>query len=144
MTSPFTCDAATEATCAEDDKAYLRREALAHAGGVFSGRNIQRIGRRGEPSSKIESAPDVREGGSGPIEMASLVRAAVERKAAKSYSPERVLIVRVDPDFPVNDHELARVVQHAHLAETYSGLLAIFLVDCSTSSVMQAWSCNTG
>ena len=129
-----------EATCAEDDKAYLRREALARHGGVFTGKNIRRIGRRGAPESRIESVPDVRDGGSGPIEMAGAVRAAVDRKAAKKYSPERVLVVRLDPDFPVNDHALARVVQHANLAAKYVGLLAIFIVDCSTASIMQTWS----
>jgi hypothetical protein len=111
---------------------------------VFAGRNIRRIGGRGDPDSKIESLPDVREGDSGPIEMATVVRAAVERKAAKEYSPERVLVVRLDPDFPVNDHALARVVQHANLRREYFGLLAVFLVDCSTSSVMQAWSTAAG
>ena len=127
-----------EATCAEDEKAYLRREALARHGGVFGGKLIWRTAPRHEPGSDIVSEPEVRDGDSGISEMAALVRAAVAMKASKRYAPARLLLVRLDPDFPVNHRKLGDVALQAALTEQPVGLLAVFLVECSTGCVLQA------
>lgn len=125
-----------EATCAEDGKAYLRREALAKHGAVFAGANIARTGRRREAASVIVSRPEVRDGEAAPRDLGALVRAAIDKKVAKGYSPRRLLLVRIDPDFPVASPEMCDVVAAAR-PQNMAGLLAVFMVECSTGSVIQ-------
>ena len=128
-----------EITCAEDSKAYLRREALARHGAVFTGMDIERIGRRGDSGSSVVSRVVVREGDSGISEMAGLVRAAVERKVRKNYSPKRLLLVRLDPDFALTHTKVCAVAAQSRDGQVSDAFLAVFLVECSTACVFQAY-----
>lgn len=127
---------AVEVTCAEDDKAYLRREALAKQGAVFAGSNIARTATRRDPASALVSRPEVRDGDSAPRDLGALVRSAIEKKVAKQYSPPRLLLVRVESDFPVSSSGMCEVVAAARPTST-DGLLGAYLVECSTGTVVQ-------
>jgi hypothetical protein len=128
-----------EITCAEDGgKAYLRREVLAREGAVFAGGNIERTASRHKKGSTVVSKPEVRDAEAAPRNLGALVRAAIERKISKNYDPKRLLLVRIDPDFPLSPSELCVVVKESQAVSSFQGLSGVFLVECSTGSVIQA------
>jgi hypothetical protein len=125
-----------EVTTAEAPYEYLKREALAKNGFVFSGPKIRRIGSRQKSDSVIKSEPSVTDGDSGVTDTVRMVQAAIEKKLEIAYPSPCILLVRVEPEGILGFREWCAVAENGAVAGAYEKFAGIYIIYTSSALSM--------
>lgn len=126
-----------EITVAAEQRAYLQRELLAQGKSVFMGPGIRRSASRHLHGSTIDNFAVAQAGGRGADECAALVRAAVQKKAARIGRRKRLLLVSLEPEPIMRVSDWRRLAQLSFDREACGKFQAVYVVETSSGTVLQ-------